>query len=248
MMARTVALDTADTVELEGRVGTVGTVETADDAAREVSARDLSPFEMTHNAIYSRAGTRMSQRADQYEQDDAAHLSDRLKQLRDEFDAATRNTARYGSPATSAGFEFEALRCELDRLRAALTDLQHSTHKQAASTCVPAESCAPAGAAAPPYPPFPPYPPYPPAPPFPPFPPYPPNCGCCAPAPCGCSKCRPTEAKPKVVQPPETPVVPPSSSSSSNSSGSSIPGAVGVVYYAQAQTSSSASYDPNALK
>ena len=103
----------------------------------------------------------MSQRADHYEQDDAAHLRERLRQLRDEFDAATRNTARYGSAATAAGFEFEALRCELDRLRIAPTDLQHSTHKHAASTCAPAETCAPAGAAAPPYPPFPPYPPYP---------------------------------------------------------------------------------------
>ena len=194
------------------------------------------------------AGTRMSHRADQYEQDDAAHLRERLRQLRDEFDAATRNTARDRGAATAAGFEFEALRCELDRLRAALTDLRHSTPKPAASTCAPAATCAPAGAAVPPYPPyppFPPYPPYPPAPPFPPFPPYPPNCGCCTPAPCGCSKCRPTEAKTKVVQQPETPAVPPSSSSSSSSS-SSVPGAVGVVYYAQAQTSSSsASYDPN---
>jgi len=192
------------------------------------------------------AGTRMSHRADQYEQDDAAHLRERLRQLRDEFDAATRNTARDRGAATAAGFEFEALRCELDRLRAALTDLRHSTPKPAASTCAPAATCAPAGAAVPPYPPFPPYPPYPPAPPFPPFPPYPPNCGCCTPAPCGCSKCRPTEAKTKVVQQPETPAVPPSSSSSSSSS-SSVPGAVGVVYYAQGQTSSSRGpNDPNA--
>jgi len=224
-------------------VGTVGTVDTADDAAREVSARDLSPFEMTNNAIYSRASTCMSQRPDRYETDGAADLRDRLRQLREEFEAATRSAARDRNAATAASVEFETLRCELDRLRAALGDLHHSTPKHAASTCTPAGTCAPAEAAAPPYPPYPPFPPYPPAPPFPPFPPYPPNCGCCAPAPCGCSKCRRTESKTEVVRHPETPVVPPSSSSSSSSS---IPGAVGVVYYAQAQTSSSsASYDPN---
>lgn len=190
----------------------------------------------------------MSQPADHYESNDTAQLRERLRQLRDEFDAATRNTLRDRSTPTSAGLEFDPLRCELDRLRAALTDLQHSTHNHAASPCAPAKTCAPAEAAAPPYPPYPPFPPYPPAPPFPPFPPfppYPPNCGCCAPAPCGCSKCRPAETKTTVVQQPETPAVRPPSSSSSSSS-SSIPGAVGVVYYAQAQTSSSsAPFDPN---
>ena len=227
-------------------MGTAGTVDTADDAALRFPRviYHLSKCEAT--SYTPRAGTRMSQPADHYESDDTAQLRERLRQLRDEFDAATRNTVRDRSTPTSAGLEFDPLRCELDRLRAALTDLQHSTHKHAASPCAPAKTCAPAEAAAPPYPPYPPFPPYPPAPPFPPFPPYPPNCGCCAPAPCGCSKCRPAETKTTVVQQPETPAVPPPSSSSSSSSSSSIPGAVGVVYYAQAQTSSSsASFDPN---
>lgn len=192
------------------------------------------------------AGTCMSQRADHEEPDDAADLRDRLRQLRDEFEAATRNAARDGSAA--AGFEFEALRCELDRLRAALAHLHDARPKHAASTCTQAGTCASAEAVAPPYPPYPPFPPYPPVPPFPPFPPYPPNCGCCAPAPCGCSKCRPTEAKTRVVRQPETPTVPSSSSSSSSSSSasSSNPWLRGTVVLAQGPpSSSSASYDPN---
>ena len=188
----------------------------------------------------------MSSRADHFDPDDQRDLHNQLRQLREEFEAATRD-ARGSSAPAAASFEFEALRCELDRLRAAVAHLQHSTPNPAASTCAPVAACAPAVSAAPPYPPFPPYPPYPPVPPFPPFPPYPPNCGCCAPAPCGCSKCGPTHSKTEVVRKPQTPTVS-SSSNSSSSSSSSSPWRRGVVVYPQRPTSSSASYDPHHVK
>jgi hypothetical protein len=170
------------------------------------------------NAIYCVEKTRMSFRSSRFESD-PRDVHDQLRQLRDELDAAMGGGA-YGGSNTTVASELHALRCELDRMRRAIAELWHVPPAQA-SKCAPAATCTHTASAAAPYPPFPPYPPYPPVPSFPPYPPYPPNCGCCAPAPCGCNKCRPAESKSHVVHTRETPDVPSSSSNSSSSSSSS---------------------------
>ena len=144
-------------------------------------------------------------------------IREQLRALREEFDALVRQRGgRVSSQLDEVGV-FAGLRGEIDRLRCAM------------ERCAPAATAMPAivsaDSPAPPYPPFPPYPPYPPFAPFPPYPPYPPNCGCCAPAPCGCPKCsgHAAPAAQPMAQPAPLPqpAIESSSSSAARSSSSS---------------------------
>lgn len=145
-------------------------------------------------------------------------LRERLQELREEF------AALVGSNSVSAHDDnggLADLRCEVERLRCALEACARNTEMPMTQPCAAVSADAPAPYA--PYPPYPPYPPYAPVapfPPYPPYPPYPPNCGCCAPAPCGCPKCSGHATAPPTPapEPPPAPIVVPTPSSSSSSS------------------------------
>jgi hypothetical protein len=155
-------------------------------------------------------------------------LRERLQELREELAALVRCNSVSAHVEDSSGLA--DLRCEVERLRCALEQCALSAEMPMtrSSPAVTAEAPSPPYA---PYPPYPPYPPYAPVAPFPPYPPYPPNCGCCAPAPCGCPKCGGHAAAPPTPapeQPPAPIVVPTPSSSSSSSSGDVYGRPVGI--------------------
>jgi hypothetical protein len=159
-----------------------------------------------------------------------------LRALREEFDALVRQR---GGSASDDDAAVARLRGEIERLHCAI------------EACCAAAACRPASASAdppvPPYPPFPPYPPYPPVAPFPPYPPYPPNCGCCAPAPCGCAKCSGQPASPAQPMPQPAPPPPPALASSSSSAPSSSSGSswrLSIRGIPQAPSSSSRYVEP----
>ena len=140
--------------------------------------------------------------------------------------AATITTERagasHGSPRDAE--HLSALRAEVQRLRHEQPRRDHGSQEAtcycsgsigASQAPYPSFPTYPPFPPYPPFPQFPPFPPYPPFPQFPPFPPYPPSAACCAPEPCGCSKCRPLAAPPK-PEPAASPSQPPRSSSSSS--------------------------------
>ena len=143
-------------------------------------------------------------------------ILERLEELHEELNALVRGNSvdtRY-----TDGGGFADLRGELERLHYMV---EASARSAEMPMNVRPRAAASAEAPSPPYSPYPPYPPYPPVAPFPPYPPYPPNCGCCAPAPCGCPKCSGHTAPASMPAPEPTPAPPavvPSSSSSSSSS------------------------------
>ncbi len=145
-------------------------------------------------------------------------LRERLQELREEFAALVRSNSVSAHVDDSGGLA--DLRREVERLRCSLEACERSEEMPMTRSCAAVSAEAPSPPYAP-YPPYPPYPPYAPVAPFPPYPPYPPNCGCCAPAPCGCPKCSghaAAPATPAPEPPPAPPVVPTPSSSSSSSS------------------------------
>ena len=150
-------------------------------------------------------------------------LRERLQELREEFAALVRPNSVRARVDDNGGLA--ELRCEVERMRCALEACERSEEMPMtrSSAAVSAEASSP---------PFPPYAPVAPFPPYPPYPPYPPNCGCCAPAPCGCPKCSGHAAAPPTPapeQPPAPIVVPtPSSSSSSSSVGDIYRRSVGI--------------------
>lgn len=142
-----------------------------------------------------------------------------LAQLREEFKAMVRQVGSGIAGGYDCDDGLSSLLCEVERLRGMLECLDAGP-AMPVTTGAACPSAA-VGAPYPPYPPFPPYAPFAPYPPFPPFPPYPPDC-CCAPAPCGCSKCRPPPCAEPVSPPAPPPAVNPPSSSSAQSSNSSV--------------------------
>ena len=148
--------------------------------------------------------------------DESGVLRERLQELREEFAALVRANSVSAHVDDSGGLA--DLRCEIERMRSSLEGCGRSEEMPMtrSSAIFSAEASSPPYA---PYPPYPPYPPYAPVAPFPPYPPYPPNCGCCAPAPCGCPKCSGQAAAPPTPAPeppPAPPIVPTPSSSSSS--------------------------------
>ena len=171
-------------------------------------------------------------------------IRERLKELREEFDALVRGNG-VSTPYDGDG-GFADLCHEVERLRYTM-----GTCGQIPKMAMPSRSYAAASAdpPSPPFPPFPPYPPYPPVAPFPPYPPFPPNCGCCAPAPCGCPKCSGHVALPPPPAPAPTPVPRPvatiSSSSPSGESSSSMRASGIPIGVRLPQSSSSSHYVDN---
>jgi len=153
-----------------------------------------------------------------YPNDEPTVIRERLRELREEFDALVRQTGDRASARDDDDGGYADLRRDLERLRCAL-DARSAGSGMAMPT--PSSTAASAHPPSPPFPPFPPYPPYPPVAPFPPYPPYPPNCGCCAPKPCGCVKCSGHAAPPAQPVPGPAPAPPAVLASSSSSRGSS---------------------------
>jgi hypothetical protein len=188
----------------------------------------------------------MSSKGYSNDTDESSVIRERLRELREEFDALVRQggnavSARYGDDGGLAD-----LRSDIERVR-------HALEPCGPEMAIPSPPYAVASANPPfpPFPPFAPYPPFPPVAPFPPYPPYPANCGCCAPAPCGCPKCSghvASAASPVTESaPPPSPVIASSSSSparnsSSNSSSSSSESSRGPIVIRLPPSSSSSRY------
>jgi len=168
-----------------------------------------------------------------------------LEALRRELATISRQQ-HHGRSERSEDTQLDVLRYELQRLRYELS------RARADGECAGEPPHATCAAPAPPYPPFPPFPPCPPFPPFPPYPPYPAGQGCCAPRPCGCSKCgHRAKAMPAIEAVVEQAADTPSSSSSSirpgssSSIGSSSRGRIGGIRIVPFSSSSTSVFSTN---